>query len=50
MIVDHSLLNQVENAIAAERSTFADGMAAFQPESRACWLPAAGGRAIPFHS
>jgi hypothetical protein len=25
-------------------------MAAFQPESRACWLPAAGGRAIPFHS
>jgi GNAT superfamily N-acetyltransferase len=46
MIVDHELINQVEDAIAAERSAFAAGMAAFQPESGACWLPIAGGRAI----
>jgi len=46
MIVDHELINQVEDAIAAERSTFAEGMATFQPESGACWLPIAGGRAI----
>ena len=46
MIVDHELINQVEDAIAAERSAFAEGMAAFQPESGACWLPIAGGRAI----
>jgi GNAT superfamily N-acetyltransferase len=46
MIVDHALINQVEDAIAAERSAFAEGMAAFQPESGAGWLPIAGGRAI----
>jgi hypothetical protein len=46
MIVDHALLNRVENAMAAERSAFADGMAALRPGSGAGWLPVAGGRAI----
>lgn len=46
MIVDRELLQRIEAAIAAERSTFAEGMAACHPESKACWLPVAGGRAI----
>jgi GNAT superfamily N-acetyltransferase len=46
MIVDHALLQRIEAAIALERSTFAEGMAACHPASRACWLPVAGGRAI----
>jgi hypothetical protein len=46
MIVDRELLNGVEDAMAAERSAFADGMAALRPGSGAGWLPVAGGRAI----
>jgi GNAT superfamily N-acetyltransferase len=46
MIVDRALLQRIEAAIAIERSTFAEGMAACHPASRACWLPVAGGRAI----
>jgi GNAT superfamily N-acetyltransferase len=46
MIVDQALLHRIEDAIVAERSAFAEGMAALQPESGACWLPMAGGRAI----
>jgi hypothetical protein len=36
----------VEDGMAAERSAFADGMAALRPELGAGWLPVAGGRAI----
>jgi GNAT superfamily N-acetyltransferase len=46
MIVDHTLIQRIEDAIAAERSAFADGMAALRPEAGAGWLPVAGGRAI----
>lgn len=46
MLVDHALIQRIEDAIAAERSAFAEGMAALRPESRASWLPVAGGRAI----
>lgn len=46
MIVDHELLQRIEDAIATERSAFAEGMAACAPESGAGWLPVAGGRAI----
>jgi GNAT superfamily N-acetyltransferase len=46
MIVDHTLIQRIEDAIAVERSAFADGMAALRPESGAGWLPVAGGRAI----
>jgi GNAT superfamily N-acetyltransferase len=46
MIVDHALMHRIEDAIAAERSAFADGMAALRPELGAGWLPVAGGRAI----
>lgn len=46
MIIDGKLVHRVEDAIVAERSAFADGMAARLPESRAGWLPVAGGRAI----
>ena len=46
MLVDHELMQRIEDAIAAERSAFADGMAALRPESRSGWLPVAGGRAI----
>ena len=46
MLVDPELMQRIEDAIAAERSAFADGMAAFWPESGASWLPVAGGRAI----
>jgi hypothetical protein len=46
VIVDHELFNRVEDGIAAERSAFADGMAALQPELEAGWIPVAGGRAI----
>lgn len=46
MLVDPELIQRIEDAIAAERSAFADGMAALRPESGASWLPVAGGRAI----
>jgi GNAT superfamily N-acetyltransferase len=46
MIVDHELITRVEAAMVAERSAFADGMAALQPDTGAGWLPVAGGRAI----
>ncbi|HSD10949.1 MAG TPA: GNAT family N-acetyltransferase [Candidatus Binatia bacterium] len=46
MIVDHALIQTIEDAIAAERSTFADGMAALCAEVGVGWLPVAGGRAI----
>jgi hypothetical protein len=46
VIVDHELFNRVEDGIAAERSAFADGMAALQPELEAGWISVAGGRAI----
>jgi GNAT superfamily N-acetyltransferase len=46
MIVDHTLVQKIEDAIAAERSAFADGMAALRAEAGAGWLPVAGGRAI----
>lgn len=46
MIVDHELVQRVEDAIAAERSAFADGMAAQLPNSAASWISVAGGRAI----
>src|SRR5689334_15987515 len=46
MLVDLKLIQQIEDAIAAERSAFADGMAALRPGSGARWLPVAGGRAI----
>jgi GNAT superfamily N-acetyltransferase len=46
MLVDLELLQRIEDAIAVERSAFADGMAAFRPESRAGWRPVAGGRAV----
>jgi GNAT superfamily N-acetyltransferase len=46
MIVDHELMNRIEDAIAAERSAFADGMSALRPGSGAGWLSVAGGRAI----
>jgi GNAT superfamily N-acetyltransferase len=36
----------MEDMIAAERSAFADGMAALRPQAGAGWLPVAGGRAI----
>jgi GNAT superfamily N-acetyltransferase len=46
MIVDHELVQRVEDAIAAERSAFADGMAVQLPNSTASWMSVAGGRAI----
>jgi GNAT superfamily N-acetyltransferase len=46
MLVDLELIQRIEDAIAAERSAFADGMATRQPESGAGWLPVAGGRAV----
>lgn len=46
MIIDDRLVHQVEDAMAAERSAFADGMAARLPGSKAAWIPIAGGRAI----
>src|SRR5262245_52572907 len=46
MIVDTTLIQRIEDAIATERSAFADGMAAFRPDVGARWLPVAGGRAI----
>jgi GNAT superfamily N-acetyltransferase len=46
MIVDHALIRKIEDAIAAERSTFADGMAALRGEAGVGWLRVAGGRAI----
>ena len=46
MIVTHELMQRVEDAMAAERCAFADGMAALQPDGGATWLPVAGGRAI----
>lgn len=46
MIIDAERVHQVEDAMAAERSAFADGMAARLPNSKAGWLPVAGGRAI----
>jgi GNAT superfamily N-acetyltransferase len=46
MLVDPELMQRIEDAIATERSAFADGMAALRPESGASWLPIAGGRAI----
>lgn len=46
MLVNHELIQHVEDAIAAERSAFADGMAALLPASGAGWLAVAGGRAI----
>jgi hypothetical protein len=46
MIIDAELVRQVEDAMAAERSAFADGMAARLPDLKAAWLPIAGGRAI----
>ena len=39
-------MQRVEDAIAAERCTFADGMAALQPDGGATWLAVAGGRAV----
>jgi len=39
-------MNRIEEAIVAERSAFADGMAALQPHLGASWLDVAGGRAI----
>ena len=46
MIVDYALIQKIEDAIAAERSAFADGMAALRADAGAGWLPVAGGRAI----
>jgi GNAT superfamily N-acetyltransferase len=46
MLVDLELIQRIEDAIATERSAFADGMAALRPGSGARWLPVAGGRAI----
>ncbi len=46
MIVTHELMQRVEDAIAAERCAFADGMAALQPNGGATWLPVEGGRAV----
>jgi GNAT superfamily N-acetyltransferase len=46
MLVDAALMQRIEDAIAAERSAFADGMAALRPGSGASWLPVAGGRAV----
>jgi GNAT superfamily N-acetyltransferase len=46
MIVDHTLIQSIEDAIAAERSAFTDGMSALRPDAAAGWLPVAGGRAI----
>jgi GNAT superfamily N-acetyltransferase len=46
MIVDITLIQRIEDAIATERSAFADGMAALRPDVGAQWLPVAGGRAI----
>jgi GNAT superfamily N-acetyltransferase len=46
MLVDSRLIQRIEDAIAAERSAFADGMAALQPAAGAGWLPVAGGRAV----
>jgi hypothetical protein len=46
MIVNHPLVSRIEDAMAAERSAFADGMAALRPDAGAGWLPVAGGRAI----
>jgi GNAT superfamily N-acetyltransferase len=46
MIVDHAVVSRVEDAMAAERSAFADGMAALRPDGGAGWLPVAGGRVI----
>jgi GNAT superfamily N-acetyltransferase len=46
MIVDTTLIQRIEDAIAAERSAFAAGMAAIRADVRAGWLPVAGGRAI----
>jgi GNAT superfamily N-acetyltransferase len=46
MIIDHELVRCVEDAIAAERSAFADGMAVVLPNSTASWISVAGGRAI----
>lgn len=46
MLVDPVLIQRIEEAIAAERSAFANGMATLRPESGASWLPVAGGRAI----
>ena len=46
MINDEALTIRVERAIATERSSFADGMAAAHPASQACWLAVGGGRAV----
>jgi GNAT superfamily N-acetyltransferase len=46
MIIDRELINRVEDAMVAERTAFADGMAALQPHVGAGWLDVAGGRAI----
>ena len=46
MIVDDNLMTRVEDAMAAERSAFADGMSALRPDLGAGWFPVAGGRAI----
>jgi GNAT superfamily N-acetyltransferase len=46
MIVDNTLIQRIEDAIAAERSAFADGMAALRGDGGAGWFPVAGGRAI----
>ncbi len=46
MIIDRELMNRIEAAMVAERSAFADGMAALQPRLGASWLDVAGGRAI----
>ena len=46
MIVDRELMHRIEAAMVAERSAFADGMAALQPHLGANWLDVAGGRAI----
>jgi GNAT superfamily N-acetyltransferase len=46
MIVNRELMHRIEAAMVAERSAFADGMAALQPHLGANWLDVAGGRAI----
>jgi GNAT superfamily N-acetyltransferase len=46
MIIDRALLCKIEDAIAAERSAFAEGMSSFRAEAGVGWLPVAGGRAI----
>jgi hypothetical protein len=49
MLVDPALIQRIEEAIAAERSAFADGMATLRPESGASWLPVAGGGPSDLH-